>query len=119
MGDDAIYRKQFWTWVVLLGKNFFTWVIGLLDLEKGAEPLTHSYCDIFTIFITYFIWDTFFRENFVGEVLSGEFCRGIGIPRFVTALSGMILDRLTAKLESTSAAVRDAFNHPTVSLPMK
>ena len=43
-------------------------------------------------------------------------CRdgGLGFPLFVTLVSGMILDRLSAMSESTSAAVRDAFNHPTV-----
>ena len=43
-------------------------------------------------------------------------CRdgGLCIPPFVSSVLGMILDRLTAMSESTSAAVRDSFNHPTV-----
>ena len=43
-------------------------------------------------------------------------CRdgGLGIPSFVTSVPGMILDRLTAMSESTSAAVRDASNHLSV-----
>ena len=40
-------------------------------------------------------------------------CRddGLGIPSFLTSVAWMMLDRLTAMSESTSAAVRDAFNH--------
>ena len=43
-------------------------------------------------------------------------CRdgGLGIRLFVTSEPGMILGRPTAMSEFTSAAVRDAFNHPSV-----
>ena len=39
---------------------------------------------------------------------------GLGTPSFVTSEPEIILDRLTVMPESTSAAVRDAFNHLAV-----
>ena len=44
---------------------------------------------------------------------------GLGSPSFVTTVPGMILDRLTAMSESTSAAVRDAINHRTVIVAIR
>ena len=45
-----------------------------------------------------------------------DHCRdgGLGIPSFIRSVTGMILDRLTAMSESTSAKVRDGFSHFTV-----
>ena len=48
-------------------------------------------------------------------------CRdgGLNIASFVTSSAGMILHRLTAMSEYTSATARDTFSHPIVIKPMR